>query len=156
MTLDEAHRMLKDVKPFPRLVVMEYVDAKEEHTIDLFCENGEALIGYVKTRERVNAGLGYFFHVVDRPDLREVGEKAVAALDLSGFVCVQTMDGKLTEVNPRNSVFPRQDDFDMPWECVKYALGEVDRAHLKRVQARLRAGTTVQRYYRHVYTRGER
>lgn len=156
LTLDEAHGMLKGVRPFPRLVVMEYIDAKEEHTIDLFCEAGKALIGYVKTRERVNAGLGYLFRVVDRPDLRAIGERAATALGLDGFACVQTMDGKLTEINPRNSVFPRQENFDMPWECIRYALGEVDRAHLKRVQSRLRTGTTVQRYYRHVYTRGER
>ena len=155
LTLYEANDMLKSAKPFPRLVVMEYIEASEEHTVDLFCEDGRALMGYVKTRERVNAGLGYLFRVADRSDLRAIGEKAAAVLGLSGFACVQTMDGKLTEVNPRNSVFPRQANFDMPWECVKYVLEWVDRAHLKRIEGKLRAGATVQRYYRHVYAKGE-
>jgi len=112
-------------------------------------------MGYVKTREGVSAGRGYLLRVVDRPVLRAIGERAAAVLGLSGFACVQTMDGKLTEVNPRNSVFPRQANFDMPWECVKYVLEWVDREHLKRVEGKLRAGATVQRYYRHVYAKGE-
>ena len=150
MALDQAVDVLRDAEPFPDLMVMEYADGPQ-HTIDVFCRDGEGLMGFVKTREAVRAGLAMYFETVHRPDLWRFGQAVVRALGLDYFVNIQFKGGLLIEVNPRVSTFVHQEDFNMPYLGVKYVLGEIGEDELRAAGRRVRAGRRSVRYYDQVF-----
>jgi len=150
MTLEEAVDILKEADPFPSLVVSEFIEGKE-HTVDVFCQEGRVLMGFVKTREAIKAGLAMYFEMVDRPDLRHYGEEVARRLGLDYFANIQFKGGKLLEVNPRVSTFVHQEDFNVPYLGLKYVLGEADEAQLKAAEERVRSTRRTVRYYDQVF-----
>jgi carbamoyl-phosphate synthase large subunit len=150
MTLDEALDVLGDAETFPELIVMEYAEGKE-HTVDLFCQDGQALMGFVKTREAIRAGLAMYFETVDHPRLWHNGQTIVETLDLDYFVNIQFKGGKLLEVNPRVSTFVHQENFNMPYLGLKYCLGEIGASGLQAAAQRIRATRRTVRYYDQVF-----
>jgi len=150
MTLDEVVDVLGTAEAFPELMVMEYTEGME-HTADVFCRDGEVLVGFVKTREAIKAGLAMYFETVDRPDLWHHTQTAVRRLGLDYFVNVQFKGGQLLEVNPRVSTFVHQENFNMPYLGVRYVLGEIDEAELRATGERVRNTRRTVRYYDQIF-----
>lgn len=145
-SLEEAADILKGADPFPPLVVMEFAEGKE-HTVDIFCQEGHVLMGFVKTREAIRGGLAMYFEIVDHPDLRRYGEIIAQQLSLEFFANIQFKGDKLLEVNPRVSTFVHQVDFNMPYLGLKYVLGEIDARGLGSAEQRVRASRRTVRYF---------
>lgn len=150
MTLDEALDVLGEAETFPELIVMEYAEGKE-HTVDIFSQDGETLMGFVKTREAIRAGLAMYFEIVDDSQLWQHGQTIVGKLGLDYFVNIQFKGGKLLEVNPRVSTFVHQEDFNMPYLGLKYCLGEIGADDLRAAGRRVRATRRTVRYYDQVF-----
>ena len=150
MTLAEFENLFRDVDPFPRLMLMEYVDAPEV-TVDLFAHKGEVLLHQVRTREEFLTGLAMAFKTIDRPDLVELTRQVVRHLKLDYFQSVQWIGGRLLEINPRVSTFVYQENFIIPYLGIKYALGELDAAGVALAQSRVRTSRRSVRYYDQVF-----
>jgi carbamoyl-phosphate synthase large subunit len=150
LTLEEAVGILRHADPFPPLVVMEMLTGKE-HTADVFCHAGEILMGFVKTREAMKAGLAMYFETVDRPDLRNYASSVAKHLDLDFFANIQFKGDYLLEVNPRVSTFVHQEDFNMPYLGLKYVLGEISEEGLRDAELRVRPTRRSVRYYDQVF-----
>lgn len=150
MTLPEFEKLFRDVEPFPRLMLMEFVDAPEI-TVDLFACKGEVVLHQVRTREEFLTGLAMAFKTIDRPDLVELTRKVVRHLGLDYFQSVQWIGGRLLEINPRVSTFVYQEDFIIPYLGIKHALGELDDDAVNLAQSRVRTSRRSVRYYDQVF-----
>jgi carbamoyl-phosphate synthase large subunit len=150
MTLDEAVEILGEARTFPVLMVMEYAEGME-HTVDVFCQDGQVLMGFVKTREAIKAGLAMYFETVEHSELERHGRTVSQRLGLDYFANIQFKGGQLIEVNPRVSTFVHQDDFNMPYLGLKYVLGEVGEAELQAANERIRTTRRTVRYYDQVF-----
>jgi len=146
LTLDDFIAAFRDVQPFPRLLLMEYVEGPE-HTVDALAGAGEIVLHQTKTREEINTGLAMAFRTVDRPDLVRVSGEICRTLGLDWFVNIQFKGDKLLEVNPRVSTFVYQDDFNLPYLGIKHALGELDREAVALAQNAVRPSRRTVRYY---------
>jgi carbamoyl-phosphate synthase large subunit len=150
MDAEEVYNILRYAKPFPMLVVSEFVEGSE-YTVDVFCRDGRVLIGFVKTREADHRGLAMYFEMVDRPDLRILAEEIAHIFGLDYFANIQFKGGKLIEINPRVSTFIHQETFNMPWLGIKYALGEIDEEELKKAEQNIRYTRRSVRYYDQIF-----
>ncbi len=150
LTLEEAAGMLRDGGTFPRLVLLEYIDAPE-FVVDAFVDHGEIVLHQVKTREAVKAGLAMSFRTAARPELVAASRHICRALGLDMFVSIQFMGDHLIEVNPRVSTFVYQEDFILPYLGIKYVLGELDADGAARAQSRVRLSRRSVRYYDQVF-----
>lgn len=150
MTLGESVDILREADPFPPLVVSEFAEGKEL-TVDIFCRDGRVLMGFVKTREAMKAGLAMCFETVARPDLRYHGEEVARVLGLEAFANIQFKGDKLLEVNPRVSTFVHQEDFNMPYLGLKYILGEANEKELQAAEGRVRTTRRSVRYYDQIF-----
>ncbi len=146
LTLDDFVGVMRPVAPFPRLLLMEYLEGIE-YTVDALCADGEIVLHQTKTREAIHAGLAMSFKTVERPDLVALSREICRTLRLDWFVNVQFKGGKLLEVNPRVSTFVYQDDFNLPYLGIKYALGELGADAVEAAQARVRPSRRTVRYY---------
>jgi carbamoyl-phosphate synthase large subunit len=150
MTLPEFEGLFRGVEPFPRLMLMEYVDAPEI-TVDLFADKGEVVFHQTRTREEFLTGLAMAFKTIARPDLVDLSRSVVRHLGLDYYQSVQWIGGKLLEINPRVSTFVYQEDFNIPYLGIKYALGELTKDDVAGVQARVRTSRRSVRYYDQVF-----
>jgi carbamoyl-phosphate synthase large subunit len=150
MTLADFEDLFRGIEPFPRLMLMEYVDAPEI-TVDLFADKGEMVLHQVRTREEFLTGLAMAFKTIDRPDLVELTRRVVRHLELDYFQSVQWIGGKLLEINPRVSTFVYQEDFIIPYLGIKHALGELDARDVGLAQSRVRLSRRSVRYYDQVF-----
>ena len=150
MTLEEFATLFEGVEPFPSLMLMEFVPG-EEYTVDALVDDGELVLAQAKTREAIDNGLAMAFQTVDRPDLIDVSRHICRALGLDWFVNIQFKGDKLLEVNLRVSTFVYQEDFNLPYLGVKYALGELSGREVRAAQARLRTSRRTVRYYDQVF-----
>lgn len=150
MTLADFEDLFRDVRPFPRLMLMEYVD-EPEITVDLFAQKGEILLHQVRTREQVLTGLAMAFKTIDRSELVDLTRKVVRSLALDYFQSVQWIGGRLLEINPRVSTFVYQEDFIIPYLGIKHALGELDAEGAALAQSKVRLSRRSVRYYDQVF-----
>jgi carbamoyl-phosphate synthase large subunit len=150
LTLEEAAGTLRRSGPFPRLLLMEYIDAPE-FVVDALVDAGEIVLYQVKTREAVRAGLAMSFRTVARPELVAASRHICRTLGLDMFVSIQFMGDHLIEVNPRVSTFVYQEDFILPYLGIKYALGELDAEGVTLAQSRVRTSRRTVRYYDQVF-----
>ncbi len=150
MTLADFEELFRGVEPFPRLMLMEYVDAPEI-TVDLFAHKGEVVLHQVRTREEFLTGLAMAFKTIDRPGLVDLTSKVVRRLGLDYFQSVQWIGGRLLEINPRVSTFVYQEDFIIPYLGIKHALGELDAEGVALAQSRVRTSRRSVRYYDQVF-----
>ncbi len=146
LTLDDFVAAFRDARPFPRLLLMEFVEGPE-YTVDALAGAGEVILHQTKTREDISAGLAMAFKTVDRPDLVRVSGEICRAVGLDWFVNIQFKGDRLLEVNPRVSTFVYQEDFNLPYLGIKYALGELDREALALAQTAVRPSRRTVRYY---------
>lgn len=146
LTLDDFVAAFRDARPFPRLLLMEFVEGPE-YTVDALAGAGEVILHQTKTREDISAGLAMAFKTVDRPDLVRVSGEICRAVGLDWFVNIQFKGDRLLEVNPRVSTFVYQEDFNLPYLGIKYALGELDREAVALAQTAVRPSRRTVRYY---------
>jgi carbamoyl-phosphate synthase large subunit len=146
LTLDDFVAAFRDLRPFPRLLLMEFVEGPE-HTVDALAGAGEVILHQTKTREEINTGLAMAFKTVDRPDLVRVSGEICRTAGLDWFVNIQFKGDRLLEVNPRVSTFVYQEDFNLPYLGIKYALGELDREAVALAQVAVRPSRRTVRYY---------
>jgi carbamoyl-phosphate synthase large subunit len=145
MSVDEAIEALGEVE-FPPLLVMELATGPE-YTVDGICQDGRLVLGHAKTRERIRAGLAMFFATVDRPDLVEAARAVIGGLELDWFVNVQFVGDSLLEINPRISTIVYQEDLNLPWLGVRFALGEIGEEELAALVTRVRPTRRAIRYH---------
>lgn len=146
LTLEEFVATVSGIQPFPRLLLMEFVSGPE-YTVDALVREGELILHQTKTREAIETGLAMSFRTVDRPELVEISREICRRLSLDWFVNIQFKGDKLLEVNPRVSTFVYQEDFNLPYLGIKYALGELDDDDIVAAQAKVRPSRRTVRYY---------
>jgi carbamoyl-phosphate synthase large subunit len=145
LSVDEAVEAVGE-EDFPPLLVMELATGPE-HTVDGICQQGRLVLGHAKTRERIRAGLAMYFATVDRPDLVEAARTVIGALGLDWFVNVQFVGDRLLEINPRISTIVYQEDLNLPWLGVRFALGEIGEEELAALVGRVRPTRRAIRYH---------
>ena len=150
LTLEDAVAALRDADPFPRVLLMEFIDAPES-VVDALVDDGEIVLYQAKTRESVRAGLAMSFRTIDKPGLVAASRHICRRLRLDQFVSIQFLGEHLIEVNPRVSTFVYQEDFILPYLGIKYALGELTKDDVAGVQTRLRTSRRSVRYYDQVF-----
>jgi carbamoyl-phosphate synthase large subunit len=144
MTLEEAVELLPD--DGADLLVMELATGGER-TIDGIGDGRRVVLGHSKTREGMRAGLAMYFVTLEAPELDEVANRIVEALEIEWFFNIQLVGEHVIEVNPRISTIVYQEDFNLPWLAVKRALGEVSDDELAAMRALVRPGRTALRFY---------
>jgi carbamoyl-phosphate synthase large subunit len=145
MQLDDLLALLPD-EGGPELLVMELARGKER-TIDGIARDGRIVLGHPKTREAMRAGLAMYFETLDDPWLDDVAEKIVAELALDHFFNIQLVGDKVIEINPRISTIVYQEDLNLPYLGVKFALGELDEEQLAAYTSRVRPTRRALRYF---------
>ncbi len=128
------------------LLVMELARGKER-TIDGIARGGRIVLGHPKTREAMRAGLAMYFETLEDPWLMEVAEAIVRELDLDHFFNIQLVGDKVIEINPRISTVVYQEDLNLPYLGVKFALGELSEDELAAHAARVRPTRRALRYF---------
>jgi carbamoyl-phosphate synthase large subunit len=144
MRLEEAVELLPE--DGLDLLVMEFL-TEPERTVDGIADGSRIVLQATRTRESVRCGLGMYFVTLDTPDLVAASERVVAEFGLEWFFSIQFMGQKVIEINPRISTMMIQEDFNLPWLAVKRALGEASDDELRALQARVRPGHTVLRFF---------
>ena len=150
LTLDAAADMLRRDGPFPRLMLMEYVNAPE-FVVDAFADNGRLVLHQAKTREAARAGVAMSFRTVAKPGLVAASRRVCRILGLDAFVNLQFVGEHLIEVNPRVSTFVYQEDYILPYLGIKYAMGELDAEGVAFAQSRVRTSRRSIRYFDQVF-----
>ena len=145
MRLEDLLALLPD-DGGPELLVMELARGKER-TIDGIARGGRIVLGHPKTREAMRAGLAMYFETLDDPWLMDAAEKIVAELALDHFFNIQLVGDKVIEINPRISTVVYQEDLNLPYLGVKFALGELDEDELAAYASRARPTRRALRYF---------
>ena len=145
MRLEEAVELLPD-EGGPDLLVMELATGGER-TIDGIADGKRILLGHLKTREAMRAGLAMYFVTLDGDELMAIADRIVAELQIEHFFNIQLVGAHVIEINPRISTIVYQADLDLPYLGVKRALGEISAEELAALQARVRPGRTALRYF---------
>jgi len=152
LTLEEYCAALDALGEPVRVLVMEFVKGIER-TVDVYCENGEILNGFVKTREGMRNGLAMRFEVVEHAQLWQSSKQIVEKFQCNFFLNIQFKGTKLLEVNPRVSTFVWDDFFNMPLMGVLHAAGQLSSKEVRRIP-KPRHGVVARRYYDQTH-RGE-
>jgi hypothetical protein len=118
-----------------------------ERTVDGVASGGRVVLGHVKTREAMRAGLAMYFQTLQDEGLLEVARLIVSALALDHFFNVQLVGDMVIEVNPRISTVVYQEDVNLPYLGLKRALGEIDDEELAAYARRIRPTRRALRYF---------
>jgi carbamoyl-phosphate synthase large subunit len=145
MRLEEAVELLPD-EGGPDLLLMELATGGER-TIDGIADGERVLLGHPKTREAMRAGLAMYFVTLEDPSLMELADALVAELAIEGFFNIQLVGELVIEVNPRISTIVYQEDLNLPYLGVKWALGEISADELGALRGRVRPGRASLRYF---------
>jgi carbamoyl-phosphate synthase large subunit len=130
----------------PDLLVMELAQGPER-TVDGIARSGEILLAHAKTRESMRAGLAMYFETLSDDGLLDVARRIVVELGIEHFFNIQLVGDHVIEVNPRISTIVYQEDLNLPYLGVKEALGEISRAELSELAARVRPTRRALRYF---------
>lgn len=145
LRLEEAVELLP-AEGGPELLVMELATGPER-TVDGFADGNGIVLGHAKTRESVRSGLAMYFVTLDEPELMEQCERLIAALGIEHFFNIQLIGKHFIEVNPRISTIVYQEDFNLAWLGVKWALGLISTDEAKAESTKIRPGRTALRYF---------
>jgi carbamoyl-phosphate synthase large subunit len=137
---------LLPVEGGPELLVMELARGGER-TIDGIARAGRIVLGHPKTREAMRAGLAMYFETLADPWLMDVAAAIVRELELDHFFNIQLVGDKVIEINPRISTVVYQEDLNLPYVGVKFALGELSEEELVAHAARVRPTRRALRYF---------
>ena len=145
MRLEDVLTLLPD-EGGDELLVMEFLSGTEK-AIDGIAENGRVLLAHPKTREAIRAGLAMFFRTLEDEELMETGRRIVDGLGLDYFFSVNLVENVVIEINPRISSWVYQEDLNIPYLGVKYALGELSAEELAGYATRVRPSRRALRYF---------
>jgi carbamoyl-phosphate synthase large subunit len=145
MRLEEAVELLPE-EGGPDLLVMELATGGER-TIDGIADGERVVLGHLKTRESMRAGLAMYFVTLEDEALMAVADRLVAELAIEHFFNIQLVGEHVIEINPRISTIVYQDDLNLPYLGVKRALGEISDEELATLRSRVRPGRTALRYF---------
>lgn len=123
--------ILKNAKPFPELLVMEYLPGSE-YSADVLVNKGAVLIVIPRRREKIKMGISFVGMTENNPDIIRYSTKISTLLKLHGNVGFQfkldsTGVAKIIESNPRvqgTIVLCTAAGINMVYNAVKLALGE--------------------------------
>jgi carbamoyl-phosphate synthase large subunit len=144
LRLEELVELLGDDET--EALVMELARGSER-TIDGIARGGRIVLGHPKTREEMRAGLAMYFQTLDAPELMDVAARIAAELELDHFFNIQVVGDAVIEINPRISTIVYQEDLNLPYLGLKYALGELDDEELAAHACRVRPGRKALRYF---------
>jgi len=157
--LNNICTILKHAKPFPELLIMEYLEGSE-YSVDVLANNGVALIVIPRQREKIKMGISFVGITENNPEITSYSSKISSLLKLHGNIGFQfKLDRnrvpKIIESNPRvqgTIVLCTAAGVNMVYSAVKIALGEdiVDR------QQDVRWGVRMIRYWDEVYSEEDR
>ena len=144
LRLEELVELLGDEET--EALVMELARGPER-TIDGIARGGRIVLGHPKTREEMRGGLAMYFQTLDAPELMDVAARIAAELELDHFFNIQLVGDAVIEINPRISTIVYQDDLNLPYLGLKYALGELDDEELAAHAGRVRPSRKALRYF---------
>jgi len=144
LRLEELVELLRDDET--EALVMELARGSER-TIDGIARGGRIVLGHPKTLEEMRAGLAMYFQTLDAPELMDVAARIAAELELDHFFNIQLVGDAVIEINPRISTIVYQEDLNLPYLGLKYALGELDDEELAAHAGRVRPGRKALRYF---------
>jgi carbamoyl-phosphate synthase large subunit len=144
LRLEELVELLGDDET--EALVMELA-LGSERTIDGIARGGRIVLGHPKTREEMRAGLAMYFQTLDAPELMNVAARIAAELELDHFLNIQLVGDAVIEINPRISTIVYQEDLNLPYLGLMYALGELDDEELAAHAGRVRPGRKALRYF---------
>jgi len=144
LRLEELVELLRDDET--EALVMELARGSER-TIDGIARGGRIVLGHPKTREEMRAGLAMYFQTLDAPELMNVAARIAAELELDHFFNIQLVGDAVIEINPRISTIVYQEDLNLPYLGLKYALGELDDEELAAHAGRVRPRRKALRYF---------
>ncbi len=150
ISMEEVRNIFQDEPSFPDLLVMEYLDGQEV-TADSICLQGEELMTSVKSVEQARWGVIVKGELLDRPDIVRQAKIILEEIPLSYCVNIQFLGDQLIEINPRVSTFIYQDDLIQPYLAIKFALGEMTEADVRRKQEDVDVGRRMVRYMDQVF-----
>jgi biotin carboxylase len=167
ISLDEMLKIFKfnDVK-FPELLVMEVVEGQETE-VDLIgknvynkekslWENGKTLFTMTRTVENALGSTIMLSETVDNPELELASVDMQQKLNLNYLTQFTYVGDKLIEIDARIGSIQYQPDLILPYELVKYALGEVDDEHMINLKQKVIMGNRMVRYYNQImHTKNE-
>lgn len=152
-SLEDIEPVLKNAKPFPELLVMEFLPG-EEFSVDLLVDKGKSLVIIPRKRERIRMGISFIGKTVKDQNIINYSEQIVMKLKLNGNIGLQYKrdeDGipKIIECNPRlqgTIVLCTNAGANLVYGAVKLALGE------SVSQYKIKWGMKMIRYWNEVYT----
>lgn len=153
--LENIYAVLKSAKPFPELLVMEYLPGSE-YSVDVLTNNGTALIVIPRRREKIKMGISFVGITENNPEITSYSSQISTLLKLHGNIGFQfklDSDGvpKIIESNPRvqgTIVLCTAAGINMVYDAVKLALGEP----ISDKQEDIRWNIKMIRYWDEVYT----
>lgn len=129
--LQEFLSVLEEAAVFPELIVMEYLEGSE-YSVDLLADHGKNLITCCRKSLRMENSIMLEAIIVDAPEVTELCEAAVEALELDGnigFDLRERRDGTpmIMECNPRITAgvpYYALAGVNLPYLCIKKLMGE--------------------------------
>jgi hypothetical protein len=91
-----------------------------------------------------------YFETLEDPRLMDVAQAIVRELELDHFFNIQLVGDKVIEINPRISTVVYQEDLNLPYLGVKFALGELSEEELAAHATRIRPTRRALRYFEQV------
>ncbi|MAF42770.1 MAG: ATP-dependent carboxylate-amine ligase [Parcubacteria group bacterium] len=152
ISFKEAQSILKIAKPFPELIVMEYLPGKE-YSVDTLADEGEVLLVVPRSRDKTKMGISVVGTTVKDKEIIKYSKKIIEALKLNGNIGFQFKKDKngvpkIIESNPRlqgTTVLCTAAGVNLVYLAVKLALGE------KIVKPKIKWGTKMIRYWQEIY-----
>lgn len=123
--------ILKMAKPFPELMVMEYLPG-DEYTVDILAKNGKPLVIIPRLREEIKMGVSFRARTVKDKKIIKYSSLIIKALKLHGIIGLQFKKDekglpKILEANPRlqgANIISVASGVNLPYLTVKMLLGE--------------------------------
>jgi len=152
LTSKGAEAIFKKAKPFPELVVMEYLPGKE-YTVDALADEGKPIAIVPRSRDRVKLGVSVVGRVLKDKKIASYCQKIIESLGLHGnlgFQFKKDKNGipKILESNPRlqgTTILSTAAGANLVYLAVKLALGE------KIKKPKIKWGTKMIRYWEEIY-----
>ncbi len=148
ISFEEAERVLKGVREFPELIVMEYLPGKE-YSVDLLCSKGVPRVAIPRLRTEVRSGISFNAVSENNREAIRISRQICRKVEFDGPIGIQLKEDrnqklKLLEINPRlhgSVILSVAAGVNIPYLALKECLGE------KYVVPKPRYGTKMTRYW---------
>jgi len=151
-TLGEISPVLKNAKPFPELLVMEYLPG-QEYSVDVLVDNGKCIVVVPRSRDKLKMGISFVGTTVEDKEIIKYSKKIVETLKLNGNIGLQFKRDKngipkIIESNPRvqgTMILATAANANLVYGTVQLALKE------KLKPFKIAWGTKMIRYWKEIY-----